>query len=78
MNRLFIEFDIQHTTYLITRILYVLHSTVFCQGQDFWGTQVSLYLNFRGTFTNSGGHTKSFKFVPVKLKAVAGDTDPYP
>ena len=28
---------------------------------------MSLYLNFRGTFTNSGGHTKSFKFLPVKL-----------
>ena len=26
-----------------------------------------LYLNFRGTFTNSGGHTKSFKFLPAKL-----------
>ena len=41
---------------------------VVCLGQDFWGTQVSLYLNFRGTFTNSGGHTKSFKILPVKLK----------
>ena len=28
---------------------------------------MSHYLNFRGTFTNSGGHTKSFKFLPVKL-----------
>ena len=28
---------------------------------------MSLYLNFRGTFINSGGHTKSFKFLPVKL-----------
>ena len=28
---------------------------------------MSLYLNFRGTFTNSGGHTKSFKILPVKL-----------
>ena len=28
---------------------------------------MSLYLNFRGTFTNSGGHTKSLKFLPVKL-----------
>ena len=28
---------------------------------------MSLYLNFRGTFTNSGGHTKLFKFLPVKL-----------
>ena len=30
---------------------------------------MSLYLNFRGTFTNSWGHTKSFKFLPVKLKS---------
>ena len=28
---------------------------------------MSLYLNFRGTFTNSGGHTKSSNFLPVKL-----------
>ena len=40
-----------------------------CLGQDFWGTQVSLYLNFRGTFTNSGGHTKSLKFLPAKLNS---------
>ena len=43
------------------------NSSVLCLGQDFWGTQVSFYLNFRGTFTNSGGHTKSFKFLPIKL-----------
>ena len=30
---------------------------------------MSLYLNFRGTFTNSGEHTKSFKFLPVKLNS---------
>ena len=30
---------------------------------------MSLYLNFRGTLTNSGGHTKSFKFLPVKLNS---------
>ena len=30
---------------------------------------MSLYLNFRGTFTNSGGHTKSFKYLPVKLNS---------
>ena len=30
---------------------------------------MSLYLNFRGTFTNSGGQTKSFKFLPAKLKS---------
>ena len=28
---------------------------------------MSLYLNFRGTLPNAGGHTKSFKFLPVKL-----------
>ena len=44
-------------------------SAVLCLGQDFWGTQVSHYLNFRGTFTNSWGHTKSFKFLPVKLNS---------
>ena len=43
--------------------------TVLCLGQDFWGTQVSLYLNFRGTITNSGTHTKSLKFLPVKLNS---------
>ena len=43
--------------------------SVLCLGQDFWGTQVSLYLNFRGTFTKSGGHTKSFKFLPAKLNS---------
>ena len=30
---------------------------------------MSFYLIFRGTFTNSGGHTKSFKFLPVKLNS---------
>ena len=30
---------------------------------------MSLDLNFRGTFTNSWGHTKSFKFLPVKLNS---------
>ena len=30
---------------------------------------MSLFLNFRGTFTNSGGHTNSFKFLPVKLNS---------
>ena len=38
---------------------------VVCLGQDFWGTQVSLNLNSRGTVTNSGGHTKSLKILPV-------------
>ena len=28
---------------------------------------MSFYLNFRGAFTYSGGHTKSFKFLSVKL-----------
>ena len=31
---------------------------MLCLGQDFWGT-----------FTNSGGHTKSFKILPVKLNS---------
>ena len=31
---------------------------------------MSLYLNFRGTFTNSGGHTKIFfDILPVKLNS---------
>ena len=30
---------------------------------------MSLYLNFRETFTNSGGHTRSFNFLPVKLNS---------
>ena len=30
---------------------------------------MSLYLNFRGTFTNSGGHTKSFNILPVNLNS---------
>ena len=30
---------------------------------------MSLYLNFRGAFTYSGGHTKSFKFLLVKLNS---------
>ena len=45
------------------------HETVLCLGQDFWGTQVSFYLTFRGTFTNSGGHTKSLKILPIKLNS---------
>ena len=32
---------------------------------------MSLYLNFRGTFTNSGGHAKSVKFLPVELNCYA-------
>ena len=35
---------------------------MLCLHQDF-----SVFLNFRGTFTNSGGHSKSFKILPVKL-----------
>ena len=30
---------------------------------------MSLYLNFKGTFTNSGGHAKPFKFLPGKLNS---------
>ena len=32
--------------------------TVLCLGPEYWGTPVSPYLNFRGIFANSGGHTK--------------------
>ena len=36
----------------------------------FLGDTCVPYLNFRGTFTNSGGHTKSFNFfLPVKLNS---------
>ena len=45
------------------------YSSVLCLGQDFWGTQVTFYQNFRGTFPNSGGYTKSFKFLQVKLNS---------
>ena len=45
-----------------------LSSAVLCLGQDFWGTQVFLYLNFRRTFTISGRHTKTFKILPVSVK----------
>ena len=31
---------------------------------------MSPYLNFRGSFANSGGHTNSISFLPVKLKTV--------
>ena len=30
---------------------------------------MSLYLNFRRTFSNSGGHTKSSNFLPIKLNS---------
>ena len=53
-----------HATNILYLYMLWLKLTVLCLGQDFWGTQVSLYLNFRGTFTNSGGQTKSFKFLP--------------
>ena len=32
-------------------------------------SRFSLYLNFRGTFTNSGGHSKSLKILPVKMNS---------
>ena len=38
--------------------LFLNLSAVLCLGQEFWGTPVSPYLDFRGTFANSGGHTK--------------------
>ena len=47
--------------------------TMLCLGQDFWGTPVSPYLNFRGTFANSGGHTKSIWFLPVKWIQFSGN-----
>ena len=52
--------------YLVSMAVFI---AVLCLGQYFWGTQVSLYLNFRVLFTNSRGHTKSFKFLPVKLNS---------
>ena len=45
---------------------------MLCLDQDLWGTPVSLSPNFRGTFANSGGHTKSIQFLPVKLNTVFG------
>ena len=47
-----------------------MQTAVLCLGQDFWGTPLSPYMNFGGTFANSGGHTKSIRFLPVKLNAV--------
>ena len=41
---------------------------VLCLGQDFWGTPMSPYLNFRGTFANSGGHTKSVLIFTCKIE----------
>ena len=32
-------------------------------------TQVSFYLNFRVTFTNSGGKNQIFQILPVKLNS---------
>ena len=43
--------------------------TVLCLNQAFLGTQVSLYLNFRETFTKSGGHTKSINILPVIMNS---------
>ena len=33
---------------------------------------MSPYLNYRGTFANSGGDTKSIRSLPVKLNTVFG------
>ena len=41
--------------------------SVLCLAQDFWGTPVSPYLNFRGTFANSGGHTKIHLIFSCKI-----------
>ena len=54
----------------IVILSYLIIDTVLCLGQDFWGTHP--YLNFRGTFANSDRHTKSIRFLPVKLNAVFG------
>ena len=54
---------------ILSSIILTNFIPVLCLGQDFWGTQVYLYLNFFGTFTNSAGHTKSFNFLPVKLNS---------
>ena len=55
--------------FLFEHFFHYVLTPVLCLGQYFWGTQVSLYLNFRGTFTKTGGHTKSFKFLPAKLNS---------
>ena len=44
-----------------------IFSAVLCLSQDFCGTLVSPYLDFRGTIANSEGHTKSIIFLPVYL-----------
>ena len=46
-----------------------MRASVLCLDQDFLGTQVSLYLSFRGTFTNFWGTHQIFKFLPVKLNS---------
>ena len=38
---------------------------------------MSLYLSFRVTFTNSGGHIKSFKFLPVELNSYPEISDQF-
>ena len=42
MDRLFIEFDIQHTAYLITRILYVLHPILHGRPRKSWSECVKV------------------------------------
>ena len=41
---------------------------MLCLGQEFWGTPVSPYLNFRGTFANSEGHTKFHLIFTCKIE----------
>ena len=52
---------------LSTHNIYI--GSLLCLGQDFWGTWVSLYPSFRGHLQILGGHTKSFKFLPVKMNS---------
>ena len=66
LNELLLQSQSKGTQFKL-RLFFQNSNTVLCLGQDFWGTQVSLYLNFRGTFTNSGGQTKSCNFLPAKL-----------
>ena len=51
-------FEPVHEIFIL--IIYVSRKgSVLCLDQNFLGTLVSPYLNFRATFANSGGHTKS-------------------
>ena len=69
--------DVVNSCFISTRIKEVPYEpqvdvvvcvAVLCLGQEFWGTPVSPYLNFRGTFANSGGHTKFHLIFTCKIK----------